>query len=42
MTPTPLSTETVRHLRAHLSASWQTPEQYIVNVFQQRDVVLLA
>lgn len=40
--PAPLSSEAVAHLRAYLTAHWQTPEQYIVGVFKTRDVLLLA
>lgn len=40
--PAPLSSEAVAHLKAYLTAHWQTPEQYIVGIFKTRDVVLLA
>lgn len=41
-TPAPLAAEAVSALRAYLDSHWQTPEAYIVGVFQTRDVVLLA
>lgn len=40
--PTPLSPEEAERLRAFLTPHWQTPEQYIVELFEKRDVVLLA
>lgn len=40
--PAPLSPTEVARLKAHLTAHWQTPEQYILHVFATRDVVLLA
>lgn len=40
--PAPLSAQAVTELQAYLDAHWLTPEAYITNVFQTRDVVLLA
>lgn len=40
--PTPLTAEAAAHLKMYLTAHWQTPEQYIVRIFQTRDVVLLG
>jgi hypothetical protein len=40
--PRPLDPPTLERLTAYLQANWQSPEDYIVGLFETRDVVLLA
>jgi hypothetical protein len=42
MPPTPLSTKEVKRLTAYLEEHGQTPEEYIVRLFEKHDVVLLG
>jgi hypothetical protein len=40
--PIPLSPDKLEQLSAALKSHWQTPEQYVLGMFQRRDVVLLG